>query len=238
MLRDGLAFLMGPDETLQGSRGGGGAALPRADHGLLARLGARPLHPLRMAGRDHPRGDHPQARRVRRHRRGDRGAHDLDSRVPGQRAQLGLPLLLAARRLLRRERAQPPERHADDGALPRLHHQRGRGQRRRTCSPSTASAGAPTSRSASSTSLPGYRGMGPVRVGNQAYRQVQNDVYGSAILAATHAFFDRRLAARGQRGALPPPRGPRRAGGARCTRAPTRACGSCAAPRTCTRSRA
>jgi GH15 family glucan-1,4-alpha-glucosidase len=42
-------------------------------------------------------------------------------------------------------------------------------------------------------SLPGYRGMGPVRVGNQAYRQVQNDVYGSAILAATHVFFDRRL---------------------------------------------
>ncbi|HQY48160.1 MAG TPA: glycoside hydrolase family 15 protein, partial [Usitatibacteraceae bacterium] len=36
--------------------------------------------------------------------------------------------------------------------------------------------------------LPGYRGMGPVRVGNQAWQQVQNDVYGSAILAATHAF--------------------------------------------------
>jgi len=30
-------------------------------------------------------------------------------------------------------------------------------------------------------------------VGNQAYMQVQNDVYGSAVLAATHAFFDRRL---------------------------------------------
>jgi GH15 family glucan-1,4-alpha-glucosidase len=43
------------------------------------------------------------------------------------------------------------------------------------------------------TSLPGYRAMGPVRVGNQAYQQVQNDVYGSAVLAATHAFFDRRL---------------------------------------------
>jgi GH15 family glucan-1,4-alpha-glucosidase len=42
--------------------------------------------------------------------------------------------------------------------------------------------------------LPGYRGMGPVRFGNQAYEQIQNDVYGSAVLAATHMFFDRRLA--------------------------------------------
>ncbi len=42
-------------------------------------------------------------------------------------------------------------------------------------------------------SLPGYRGMGPVRFGNQAYQQVQNDVYGAAVLAATHMFFDERL---------------------------------------------
>ena len=49
-------------------------------------------------------------------------------------------------------------------------------------------------------SLPGYRGMGPVRVGNQAFRQAQNDVYGSAVLAATHAFFDRRLTAVGNVG--------------------------------------
>ncbi|PYO98223.1 MAG: glucoamylase [Gemmatimonadetes bacterium] len=46
-------------------------------------------------------------------------------------------------------------------------------------------------------SLPGYRGTGPVRVGNQAHRQVQHDVYGAAILTATHVFFDRRLVRRG-----------------------------------------
>lgn len=47
------------------------------------------------------------------------------------------------------------------------------------------------------TSLAGYRGIGPVRVGNDAYRQVQHDVYGSAIVAATHVFFDRRLVREG-----------------------------------------
>ena len=41
--------------------------------------------------------------------------------------------------------------------------------------------------------LAGYRGMGPVRTGNQAHEHIQNDVYGSVILAATQAFFDVRL---------------------------------------------
>lgn len=42
-------------------------------------------------------------------------------------------------------------------------------------------------------SLSGYRGMGPVRIGNHAYTQIQNDGYGSVILASTQSFFDRRL---------------------------------------------
>jgi GH15 family glucan-1,4-alpha-glucosidase len=41
--------------------------------------------------------------------------------------------------------------------------------------------------------LAGYRGDGPVRIGNAAGKQSQNDVYGSIILAATPMFFDRRL---------------------------------------------
>ena len=41
--------------------------------------------------------------------------------------------------------------------------------------------------------LSGYRGDGPVRIGNEASAQVQHDTYGSVILAATPMFFDRRL---------------------------------------------
>lgn len=42
--------------------------------------------------------------------------------------------------------------------------------------------------------LTGFQGMGPVRIGNAAVSQVQNDVYGSIILTAAQMFWDERLA--------------------------------------------
>jgi GH15 family glucan-1,4-alpha-glucosidase len=41
--------------------------------------------------------------------------------------------------------------------------------------------------------LPGYRGQGPVRVGNQAQEHFQHDVYGNIILGASQSFHDHRL---------------------------------------------
>jgi len=41
--------------------------------------------------------------------------------------------------------------------------------------------------------LKGFLGHGPVRIGNQAASQTQNDVYGSVVLAATQMFVDERL---------------------------------------------
>lgn len=42
-------------------------------------------------------------------------------------------------------------------------------------------------------SLPGYRNMGPVRLGNQAFEHFQHDSYGNVLLGAAQAFLDRRL---------------------------------------------
>jgi GH15 family glucan-1,4-alpha-glucosidase len=41
--------------------------------------------------------------------------------------------------------------------------------------------------------LPGYRGMGPVRAGNQAHEHLQHDAYGQIVLSNVQAFFDERL---------------------------------------------
>ncbi len=41
--------------------------------------------------------------------------------------------------------------------------------------------------------MAGYRGMGPVRRGNAAYKQIQHDCYGQIVLPSAQGFFDTRL---------------------------------------------
>ncbi len=62
-----------------------------------------------------------------------------------------------------------------------------------TLQPLYGITGDPRAEEKIASTLSGYRGMGPVRFGNLAVDQLQHDVYGSVILAATQLFFDERL---------------------------------------------
>ena len=59
--------------------------------------------------------------------------------------------------------------------------------------PLYAVSGEPRLEEGTAEALAGYRGMGPVRIGNAAYTQVQHDAYGQIILSNAQAFFDERL---------------------------------------------
>ena len=59
--------------------------------------------------------------------------------------------------------------------------------------PLYAVSGAAKLEESEAAGLAGYRGMGPVRVGNAAYTQIQHDAYGQIVLSNAQAFFDERL---------------------------------------------
>ncbi len=113
-----------------GARGDRGA-LPRAHARLLAPLGEGHARAARLPARGRALGARAQAPPVRGHGRAPRRDDDEPPRAPGLRAHLGLPLLLAARRVLHAERARAARALGGDGALPRVPAQPVRGAGRR-----------------------------------------------------------------------------------------------------------
>ena len=113
-------------------RGAGlaGPHLSRRDRGLLAYLGARPEHSVRLADGGDPCGDHLEALQLRGYRCGAGGVDHLRAGSGGNATHMGLSLLLAARLLLHGDRPESPFGDAHHGALRAVHRRYRRGGQR------------------------------------------------------------------------------------------------------------
>ena len=194
------------------------------DRSVLERMGRQVPAGGPLVGRSRALGDDAQGSDLCADRRHRGGADHLAARAAGRRAQLGLSLLLAARRYLH------AARHHEAGYYEEAQAWRDWLVRAVAGSPQQTQiiyglAGERRTTEWEVPWLPGYEGSAPVRIGNRAHEQLQLDVYGEVM----DAFYQAR------RGGLPlsepPPRcsSPFWSISKRCGANPTRASGRCAA---------
>ena len=143
------------------------------------------LHATTGAWHDavHALAAHAQGAHLRADRRHRRRADDVAARVDRRRAQLGLPLLLAARRDAHAARAASRAGYVEEARrLARLAAARGRRATRRTCRSCTASPASAGSPSSSCRWLARLRGLAArCASATRASDQLQLDVYGEVI---------------------------------------------------------
>ncbi len=205
-----------------------------ADVAVLAPLDAPARAAARVAGGRDPRRDHAEAVPVRGDRRDRRRDDDQHPRGGEQRAQLGLPLLLAARCVLRRPCAEQPVRSRHDGGLPALAlRRRPRLARTATCSRSTASASSASCRNRSCRTWPAIAAWG--RCASATRRTSTSSTTSTATSCSARPRPSTTTACSGA--PTRPTSRPSRRSASRpgcCTTGPTPACGSCARGPACT----
>ncbi len=181
--RDALlrAVVVAPARRPAQRRGGRPHALQTTSR-VLARLAGRrqvPRPPLaRPSAAQRAR---PQGPDLRADRRDGRRPDDVAARDAGRRAQLGLPLHVDARRDLHAQRAELARPQLGGRRLHPVRRRR-RAQRGRLAADHVRHrrrAGA--ARRRRSTTSPATRARRPVRIGNDAYGQRQNDVFGAVL---------------------------------------------------------
>ena len=201
-----MTLILGPDEPLEASIDALSREFLERTRELLAHLGARVRRSARLAGRDHPRRHHAEAVPLRGDGRDHRRAYHLDPRGAGHAAATGtiaiagcgMPTSCIAA-LNRLGATQTMEAYIDYITTIAVDVER-------PLRPVYGIIHDQSLEERVAADLAGYRGMGPVRIGNQAAEQMQHDAYGSVILGASHMFIDERLPRHGRRGPVPPAR--------------------------------
>ena len=139
----------------------------------------------RVARRRRALADHAQGADLRADRRHRRRADDVPAREHRRRAQLGLPLLLAARRDVHALRAACIAGYIDEARAWRDWLLRAAAGRPDQLQIMYGVAGERASPSSSSTGCPATRTRSPCAIGNAAVEQFQLDVYGE-VMDALH----------------------------------------------------